>query len=338
MTTLQDVAQRAGVSIATVSKVLSNTPYVSKETRRKVLRAIAELDYVPNLAARALSSGKTRIITVVFPIVYDPIFSDPLTMSILEGIELECRARGYNILLSTPRLTVRGADAHYRQLIRSGYMDGVIAIDNVPMGSVLEPVQRKGIPGVAIGYHPVAHFVRSDDRQGGQLLMEHIIGLGHRRIGLVSVPEDLNFSIPQRLEGMRTAAEAAGLDFGALPVQKGDFSVESGAQAAAELLGAHPNLTALIVLNDRMAMGAIQQARALGYAVPGRLSVVGYDDIPAAATFAPPLTTVCQQAPELGRAAARMLFALLDKQNPEPVSLPTHLVIRQSSAVPYHAC
>jgi DNA-binding LacI/PurR family transcriptional regulator len=332
MPTLQDVAQRAGVSTATVSKVLSNTPYVSEETRLKVMQAIAELDYTPNLVARALSSGKTNIVTVVFPIVYDAIFTDPHVMSILEGVEAECRAQGYNILLSTPRLATSEPDLHYLQLLRSGYMDGVIAIDNVPHTSVLEPVQREGIPAVAIGQHPSAYYVRSDDEMGGQLLMAHVLELGHRCIGLIATPDSLHLSTPRRLAGARKAVQAAGLDFDALPRADGDFSTASGGRCAEQLLTEHPDLTALIALNDRMAMGAVQAARSAGYAVPERLTIVGYDDIPWAATFVPALTTMSQRAPDLGHAAAAMLFALLDGEHPEPMVLPPHLVVRHSSA------
>lgn len=332
MPTLQDVALRAGVSTATVSKVLSNTPYFTEETRQRVMKAVEELDYRPNLAARALSSGKTHIIAVVFPFVYEPIFADPLVLNILKGIEAECYASGYNMLLSTPRLTEDGPDEHYRRLIQSGYIEGVLAIDNVPVASVMKAVRERGIPGVTLGYQESDYFVRSNDFDGGQKLMQHVIDLGHRRIGIISVVEELHFSIKERLNGFAAAAEAAGLDYEAFPRCNGDFSVSSGTECARQLLEAHPELTALICVNDRMAMGAVQQAMTMNRQVPGDLTVVGYDNIPAAESFSPPLTTVDQQAPELGRAATRMLFQLLDKEQPEPIHMPVYLVERQSSA------
>ena len=334
MPTLQDVAQKAGVSTATVSKVLSNTPYVSETTRLKVMEAVNELGYTPNLAARGLSSGKTHIIAVVFPYMYEAFFTDPLVLLILQGIEGECTQRGYNILLSTPRLRANGPDEHYRQLLQSGYIEGLLAIDNVPMASVLQPARARGIPSVAIGYHAQSYFVRSDDFSGGQQLMNHVLGLGHRHIGIISVPEDQHFSIRQRVNGLRTAAAAAGLDYNTLPSANGDFSIASGASCAARLLEQHPSLTALICLNDRMAMGAIQQARASARPVPETLTVVGYDDIPTASTFAPPLTTIDQQGVELGREGVRMLFDVLDGGHPDPLHIPTYLVVRGSSAAP----
>src|SRR5688572_23322422 len=246
MATLLDVAKAAGVSTATVSKVLSNTPYFTEETRRKVMLAIKEVGYSPNLPARALASGKTEIIAVVFPLLNDPLFNDPFVLHMLQGIESECHAHGYHMLLSTPRLTINGPEDHYLRLVQSRYLDGIIALDNVPLASVLEPVQAQGIPCVCIGYHPAPYFVRTDDYNGGMQVMQHILDLGHRELGIISVPESLNFSINHRLAGMRAALEAYGLSYSDLPSYQGDFSVSSGSTAAEALLNEYPNLTALV--------------------------------------------------------------------------------------------
>lgn len=331
MPTLEDVARHAGVSTATVSKVLSNTPYFTPATREKVMRAVREIGYIPNLAARALSSGKTHIIAIVFPYVFDTILTDPLVLNIVEGIEAECSARGYSMLLSTPRMSEEGADQNYIQLVQSGYLDGLIALDNWPVASALEEARRRSVPSVAIGYHEHEYYVRSDDFAGGYALMQHLHALGHTRIGIISVPEASHFSIQRRLDGLRQAAADLALDFAAMPECDGDFSTPSGAACAGQLLVDYPDLTALICLNDRMAIGAIQQAQALGRRVPDDLTVVGYDDLPLAALVTPALTTVTQHARELGQAAAQMLFAVLSGEQPEPVELPTKLVIRQSS-------
>jgi DNA-binding LacI/PurR family transcriptional regulator len=332
--TLEDVAKLAGVSTATVSKVLSNTPYFTEETRLKVMRAVDELGYVPNLAARALSSGKTHIIAVVFPYVYEAIFTDPNIMHMLEGIEAECTARGYNILLSTPKLAADNADLHYQQLMMSGYLDGVLAIDNYPLASSLKYAHEKGIPTVVIGYQPNRYYVRHSDRAGGYLVMEHLLELGHTRIGIISVPPDTNYGIPYRTLGILGAAEEYGLEYETLPVALGDWSIQGGAARAAELLTTYPDLTALLCHNDRMAMGAIQQARQMGRRVPEDLTVTGYDDIPTAAVFSPPLTTVSQRAPEQGRLGAQMLFDVLSDKHPDSVELPPQLLVRQSSSEP----
>ncbi len=334
MPTLEDVAKRAGVSTATVSKVLSNTPYFTEATRLKVMQAVNELGYVPNLAARALSTGKTHIIAVVFPYVYEAIFTDPNIMHILEGIEAECTQRGYNMLLSTPRLEPSNTDPHYLQLIQSGYLDGVLAIDSYPMGSALHPALERSIPAVAIGYGQGEFFVRHDDHLGGRMAIEHLFALGHTRIGLLTVPDEMNFGVAERMKGLRDACEQAGFDLDALPCAYGDWSVSSGRRSAAQILAAHPDLTALVCMNDRMAMGAVQHAREIGRCVPGDLAVTGYDDIPMASISAPPLTTINQRAPEQGQVAARMLFDLLNGRQPDSVILPPLLVQRESSGCP----
>ena len=331
MPTLEDVAKRAGVSTATVSKVLSNTPYFTEETRSKVMRAVAELGYIPNLAARALSSGKTGIIAVVFPYVYEAIFTDPNIMNTLEGIEAECTPRGYNLLLSTPKITANGPDAHYQQLILSGYLDGVIAIDSYPLASSIKVVQEKGIPVVVVGYQPCDAYVHHDDQAGGQMIMQHLIELGHSRIGIIDAPLDVNFGAENRAKGARIAVGAAGLDYEAFPALHGDWSTRSGAECAAKLLAQYPDLSALLCYNDRMAMGAIQQARAMGRNIPDDLTVTGYDDIPTASVLSPPLTTSDQRSPEQGRLAAHMLFDVLAGRSPDPVVLPPRLLVRQSS-------
>ncbi|MCA9909434.1 MAG: LacI family DNA-binding transcriptional regulator [Anaerolineae bacterium] len=332
MATLSDVAKLAGVSTATVSKVLSNTPYFTEETRLKVEHAIKELNYSPNLPARALASGRTEIIAVVFPYIYDPLFTDPFVLHMLQGIEAVCHERGYNLLLSTPRLTAEGPDDLYLRLLRSHYLDGMIALDNVPLASVSEPAHARDIPCITIGYHATHHYVRTDDHGGGMQAMQHILDLGHRQIGIISVSDTLNIALNHRLAGMRAAAEASGLNYDAIPTAHGDFSVDSGMAEAAALLAKHPDLTALICLNDRMAMGAIQSVRSLGKRVPEDISVIGFDDIPAAATFAPPLTTIFNQAPTSGQVAAQLLFDLIDGKPVESVVLPTQLVSRASTA------
>lgn len=332
MATLSDVAKLAGVSTATVSKVISNTPYFTEETRQKVMAAIRELNYTPNLAGRALASGKTEIIAVVFPYINDPLFTDPFVLYMLQGIERECHANGYNMLLSTPRLSNGGPDEHYMRLIRSSYLDGIIALDNVPQASVLAPAQERGLPSIAIGYHPANVYVRTDDFGGGRQSLRHVLDLGHEQIGIISVDDNLNFSINHRLDGIRAEAEAAGLDANSFYWTEGDFSVSSGAAAAAALLDLNPHLTALISVNDRMAMGAIQEIRERGLRVPEDISVIGYDDIPAAASFSPPLTTVNNEAPMLGQTAAKLLFDVLDGKTVQSTILPTQLITRESTA------
>lgn len=332
MANIKQVAEKAGVSIATVSKVLSNTPHFTEETRRKVMEAVEELGYVPNLAARALISGHSRIIAIVFPYVFDSVFTDPFVQSVLEGVERVCSQQRYNLLLSTPRLFDEGTDNNYVQLIGSGFVEGILALDNVTNSSVITPALNQKLPSVALGLDRHDNYVRNDDFYGGQVLMQHLLDLGHRHIGIIQVPEHLNYPVQERLQGLQIVAQAAGLDFSQFPIADGRFSISTGRQATAELLQNHPELTAIIALNDRMGLGAMQQAQSMGYRVPDDLSVVGYDNIPLADFGNPPLTTIDQHGPELGQRATEMLFELINGEKPESVVLKPELVIRQSTA------
>jgi LacI family transcriptional regulator len=198
--------------------------------------------------------------------------------------------------------------------------------------SVLTPVHRKKLPAVAIGYHPARYSVRGNDFNGGYQQMQHLRTLGHENIAIVHPPVNLNFSIGYRMEGLRTAARDSDLDPDKLAFYEADFSSDGGLKCAKQLLREQPTTTAILCLTDRLAMGVIQGARELGYTIPEALTVIGYDNIPTAAVFAPPLTTVDQQAPELGRAAALMLFEILDGKTPHPIELETRLIVRSSSA------
>lgn len=333
MPTLTDVAAHAGVSIATVSKVIGNKPYVSEETRARVKEAIAAVGYVPNLAARALSSGKTNIIALVFPRVFDAVFTDPFVQHILEGVEAACIDTGYNLLLSTPSVAEAEPDARYATLLESGYVDGIIAVDNVPKHSVAAQAIEKGIPTVVIGYGHNVVCVRSDDYHGAFELMQHLLTLGHRQIGIIAVDETLNHAIPPRLKGFADALAAFDIELSTLPRCDGDFSIPSGNACAQRLLQKHAELTALVCINDRMALGALQAARSMNRDIPNDLSITGYDDIPMAQVCDPPLTTVNQQAPLLGEMAIRKLLKLMDGKTPKPEIIPARLVVRKTSVL-----
>jgi len=332
MPTLQDVAKRAGVSTATVSKVLSNTPYVSDKTRAKVMQAIHELGYRPNLAARALSSGKTNIIAVVFPYIYDAIFKDPLVMNILEGVENICRKQHYALLLSTPRLHTDGIDENYVQLLQSGYVDGVIVIDNVESISFAAEAHKMNIPCVVLGYHEASYSVRSNDEAGGYLMMRQVLQCSHEHIGFITVPGEMNIAIAHRLRGIKRALAESKLEFERLALVQSDFSVDGGTQAAQQLLRMQPDLTAIVSLNDRMAIGAMRYLQDIHKRVPDDISVTGYDNIASSVVSNPPLTTIDQRAVMLGQKATRLLFAVLEGHKPSSVVLSPELVKRDSLA------
>lgn len=337
--TIYDVAKRAGVSTATVSKVLSNTPYVSERTRAKVLASIEELGYVPSLAARGLSKARTYLLALVIPYTSDYLYSDPHLLELIRGIEQETKAHHYNILLSTGDRPTRGSNAEdsavgpYQRAVRSQYADGVIVVASSAFtGAGPKPLTQM-FPTVGIGYHAVGgrHTVHADDREGAAVATHHLLALGHRRIGVISAVPQIT-ALSRRLEGHQQALAEAGLGWDPQMLAWGDFTDASGYRAAEQLLALPQRPTAIFAFNDRMAMGAIKRCREVGLAVPADLSIVGFDDIPAAALFDPPLTTVRQPALEMGAMAARLLFDLIDGKavDTEELVLPTELIVRAS--------
>jgi DNA-binding LacI/PurR family transcriptional regulator len=335
MTTLKQVAERAGVSSATVSKVLSNTPYVSAETRNRVLEAIDALGYVPNLAARALAHGRTFNIGVIFPLIYTSLFSDPQMMLILGGVERVLTQHGYNMVISTPQMPVDESE-QFQRLLRSRYLDGVILLENLPEQVMSSLIVQHGYPFVAIGYKSLAetpNTVRIDDYNGAYAAAQHLLDLGHRQFGIIDIAPYPFFSISERLRGYRAALADAGIDYDAMPRISGNYTIASGAEAMETFLHATPRPTALLSTTDLMAIGAINAARAAGLRVPEDLSVVGFDDIPLAAHMEPSLTTVRQASEALGETAASMLFDLLAKKKPafDMRVLPTSLIVRGST-------
>jgi len=334
--TLRDVAKRASVSVSTASRILSNSTKekYAEETQLKVLRASVELGYRANFAARALVSGETRIIAAVFPRIYDTPFTALASLQILSGIEAFCSENGYHTLLSSPRIIAGTVDPIFTNMLASGYPDGVIVDSNFYIHSIMESLKAFELPTVVVGYYPHPYTLRSDNFLGGRLLMQHIMDLGHRDIGIIGLTEGVSPTADERLKGIRAAAEEHGFDFDSLPKVNGTFSAESGATAAAALLNINPRLTALVALNDRMAMGAIRQLQTMDYTVPDRISVIGYDDLPQSNEFSPPLTTINQQLSKWGGMAMNMLLELMRGQPPESVILQPRLVIRKSSAPP----
>ncbi len=330
--TIRDVADKAGVSVSTASRILSNSTKekYAESTRKKVLQASEALGYRANFAARALVSGKTHIIAAIFPHNYGRPFAALASLQILSGIESFCSDNGYHMLLTSPREIDGALDANFTTLVLSGYLDGVIILGYFNITTIMGFLSKVDIPSVVLGHYDHPYYLRADDVEGGRLIMEHLIQLGHRRIAIIGANE-----IPQRLKGVRLSAQVHGIDITKFPSVIGDFSEESGAQAAEKLLCDYPDLTALIAFNDRMAMGAIKRLQEMGYRVPEQISVIGYDDLPRSNDFNPPLTTINHRLSEWGGLAMDMLLKLMNGDNPDPIILSPHLVVRQSTAVPY---
>ena len=339
MATIYDVARLAKVSTTTVSKVLSNTPYVSASTRQRVLDAMRELHYSPSLAARGLTNNRTYVIGII--VAHDPDYSfkDPFVLEIIHGITSAANDNDYDVLLSTSKKN-NSQRRSYDRVLRTGYVDGVVTIEGFEGSIDDQELAERRLPRVSIGYREdrqEINVVRSDDWQGAYQAVKYLLELGHRRPGLICGPRNFVGAVDARLEGMRAALVEYGLELEAHLISDGDFSVESGYQAAASLLEVAERPTAIFAMNDRMALGAMRRAREAGLHVPTDLSIVGFDDITLAQESDPPLTTIRQFPTEMGRIATQHLFSLINNESePFPaVITPVELVVR-SSTTPLH--
>lgn len=332
--TSKDVAERAGVSRTTVSFVLNDVPSVriSEKTRKKVLRAARELNYYPNAAARILASRKTHRIGLVLCQSPERIFVDAFLPEVLRGIGDVAQAQEFRVLLQSVENV---AQPHaYTQLVGEKQIDGIILSGPRSDDSQLLALRNEGFPVVLLGQLEESDvpFVDVDSVGGARLAVEHLIGCGHERIGLITNAPPLYTASTQRERGYRQALEEHGLTYDRGLVRHGDFSEESGRHAMSELLEVIPPPTAVFAASDLVAFGAMEAARARGLKIPRDLALVGFDDVPLAHYVNPPLTTVCLPAYQLGARAALMLIKIIEHEKVgEPqVFLRTELVIRDS--------
>lgn len=330
---LSDVARLAGVSPATASRVLTNTRPVGAELRARVLASAAKLDYAPNPHARALARSRDSAVGVVVHDLSDPYFSE-VVRGALEGAEASDRML---LICNTYRDAERelAAIRHFRAqrvsallLAGSGRLDRELG---ARIGAEVLGFERAGGRAVLIGRHQAtADTVQPENVEGARAVADHLVALGHRRMGVVTGPSELT-TTHDRLAGFRTRLRELGVPLPPSQVREGDFQRDAGARAAGELLESQPELTALFCLNDVMAVGALACLRERGRRVPEEVTVVGFDDIPLAADLTPALSTVRVPMVELGRRAYALAFA----ERPAGFRferLPTTLVQRSSSA------
>ena len=337
MANIYDVARLARVSTTTVSKVLSNTPYVSEKTKQRVLDAMHDLQYSPNLAARGLTNNRTYVLGLIIPHDPDYSFKDPFLLEIIRGVESVASNNEYNVLLSMSKKSSHRMT--YDRFLRTGYVDGIVTVETMKGELDEQELAESGIARVSAGYREDRQNINSvncDDRRGGYEVTKHLLELGHRRIGVISGPANFIGAMEGRLEGACDALEEYGLTLHPDLLTYGDFSIESGFRAAEPLLQGGHRPTAIFSMNDRMALGAISKARELGLHVPNDLSVVGFDDIPLTSVIDPPLTTIRQFPSEMAKIATQHLLTMITHGVERFASevIPIELVIRGSTAVP----
>jgi DNA-binding LacI/PurR family transcriptional regulator len=322
---MADVAQLASVSHQTVSRVLHDSPHVRRDTRERVLAAMRQLDYRPNSVAQALVTGRSRTLGVVS---YDTAQYGPA--STLLGIEHAAHDAGYMVSMTSLRSLNRPSVLSAIQRLRDQGVDGVVVI--APLRAGVDALRhiRSDLPVVAVEAGPDDSIpvVTVDQVAGAAAATRHLLELGHRTVHHIAGPADWK-EAEERIEGWRAALKAAGA---AVPTPlRGDWTARSGYELGRALLQA-ADATAVFVANDQMALGLLRHLNEVGREVPRDLSVVGFDDIPEAAFFTPPLTTVRQDFTELGRRCLHVLLARIEgSPSAARVVVAPELVVRASS-------
>jgi LacI family transcriptional regulator len=329
---IEDVARQAAVSAATVSRVLNHPEIVRPELRDKVTRAIANLSYTRDSAARALKSGRMRTIGAIVPTLGLGIFADGV-----EALQNRLSESGYTLFVANSQYDQRRELQELQSLIERG-IDGIVLVGGshgqelraliqqarVPVITTYVSKAQGGIPAIGI-----------DNQRATRELTQYLLELGHVRFGTIANVPPSNDRSRARLDGIQKALAEAGIHLRPSQIVRADHSLAQGRSALRQLLNDHPDITAVICTTDTLSIGAMAEARKMGISVPQQLSITGFDDIELSAQIDPPLTTISIPATEIGRGAADYLInAIAGMPIPKSVQLPYRLIIRASTAPP----
>jgi DNA-binding LacI/PurR family transcriptional regulator len=332
--TLEEVGEVAGVSRATVSRVVNGSPRVSPDARRSVERAIRKLGYTPNPAARALVTRRTDTIALVISEPETRVFSDPFFLEVVRGISAVIADTQLQIVL----LLADGPRGHQKveRYVRQGHVDGVVLISLHGADPLPRVLAKANMPtvllGRVLGRPAVIPSVDVDNRRGAREAVEHLVSLGRRTVATITGPLDMCAGV-DRLDGYRDAITLAGLRGGEALVEGGDFGEESGYRGMQLLLRRRPKVDGLFAASDLMAAGALRALRDAGRRVPEDVAVVGFDDAPLARHTIPPLTTMRQPMDDVARAMAELLLRQIDEgpSRGDQVVCPATLIRRESA-------
>ncbi|HVR96802.1 MAG TPA: LacI family DNA-binding transcriptional regulator [Thermoanaerobaculia bacterium] len=323
---IRKVAQEAGVSVATVSRVFTGKGPVQDETRRRILEVAGQLGYVPHAAARSLSTNKTGAIGVLLPNLYGEFFSE-----VIRGIDLTARRGGYHVLVSSSHSDRTEVEAVLRAL--RGRVDGLVVMSPEADAWALQANLPPSLPVVLLNCRVEGSGFASinlDNYGGAAAMTRHLMALGHRRIVFLQGAPG-NYDASERLRGYRDALREGGGWTEELEIA-GDFSEESGYRAGDAVLRLDPLPTAVFAANDSMAIGLLSALQEAGVRVPDHIAVTGFDDIPIARFLTPPLTTVRVGIAGMGERALERLLSAMDggEEHERHEVLPTTLVVRGS--------
>jgi LacI family transcriptional regulator len=331
--TIKDIARKANVSYATVSRALNNKRGVRESTRHRIVQLAAEMSYTPNALARGLVKKQTLTLGLIIPDITNPFYP-----KVARGIEDGATEEGFSIFLCNTNWEVE-REVNYLRLLAEKRVDGIIL---APIDDEIEAVEHRLTGTIPVVYvsnapHGTQHsFVVIDNVLGGFLATEHLIRAGHRRIGFVGSTED-SLTIEERLEGYRRALKKYGLPVEKKFIQMGEFKQESGYRIIRRLIAEGDYPRAIFAENDLLALGILQGAKASGLSVPENVAIVGFDDIPFASFPEVQLTTISQPTYEMGRKAAEVLLGQIGASSREPsnrsiqIYLKPRLMVRKSS-------
>jgi LacI family transcriptional regulator len=327
--TIAEVALRARVSKATVSRVLNAKPDVDASTAQRVRRVIEEIGYVPSARAVGLARGNTRTVGMLVPSMTWPWMGE-----VLQGVVDALEAEGYGMLLYTVN---RGPEslAQFATHVSANAFDGLLVVEPPDTTSYIAKLHAAGLPVVMIddrGTHPGFPSVATTNREGGWSAARHLLAGGRSRFAVVTGPPHFG-CVRDRLDGFRHALDAAGVWLNPKLVVNGDFTTDGGVAAIGRLLGTGQGFDGVFAQNDLSAIGVMRALRDSGRVVPDDVAVIGFDDVPIAAHTEPSLTTVRQPLHEMGATAARLLLDHLtgNVARNVPLVLPTSLVVRRSA-------
>lgn len=333
VTTIRDVAKRAGVAPITASRALSDSGYVSAETRARVLHAAAELNYIPNMLANSLRSNRTQTLALVLSDI-----SNPFWTTVARGVEDEASRCGFTVIYCNTDAG-EAKQAQYISMLLRRRIDGVLLVPASSAAESVRALQAQHVKVVVLDHvlqDVKVDVVRGASCEGARSLVDHLIGLGHRHIALLTAAAEL-FTARERALGYCEALQAAHIPVDERLMFYGSYTVESGAALAESILELQPLPTAIFAANNFLAAGALRTLYRHGLRVPDDLSLASFDDLPFEYLLNPVLTVVKQPAYELGSTAARLLLQRIlhpDDSALQAIVLPTQMVIRTSTAPP----
>jgi DNA-binding LacI/PurR family transcriptional regulator len=332
--TIKDVAKRAGVTIGTVSRVLNNKKWVSEDCRKKVLVAIKDLHYKPQAHARRLRQKHSQICGVIAP-HHTAIFSSPFFTSIMEGLEEIAASKQYRLLLHPLNETAR-AQVSYRALLGDGSVDGMFVLNAWSTDVSIRELNEANVPFVLVNGKITGQedlpYVGFDNKGGVKLAIDHLVKLGHERIGMINGRMTTTNGL-ERFQAFQDNLAEHKLEFHQEWVADGDYEEEGGYKAALKIIASVRRPSAILCASDLMAIGAIRALKEKGVSVPEQMSVVGFDNMEEAAYHEPALTTVAFSAYEMGKLAAQKMFQMIAEETltEKATTLQPKLIEREST-------